>query len=83
MMGVRELVQAFNAVAAPRYTCQKALSWYEPTEGPQVQRLEFSGRGADGNGFVVKSEQFNPNIDPTQVARATAQALLDKQEQLT
>lgn len=82
-MGTRELRQAFNDVSAPRYTCAKALSWYEPTEGSQVQRLEFSGRGADGNVFVVKSEQFNPSLDPTQIARATAQALLDKQEPLT
>jgi hypothetical protein len=82
-MGVADLRKAFNEVSQPRYTCQKALSGYEAVEAGQVQVLAFSGIGPDGNSFEVRSEQFNPNLDPVLIARKTAQALLDKQEPLT
>lgn len=82
-MGVAELRKAFNAVAQPRYTCRSATMVYDRTEAGEMQILTFSGTGPDGNGFEVKSEAFNPNLDPVQIASATAQALLDKQEPLT
>lgn len=82
-MGVADLRNAFNEIARPRYTCSTALSHYEPTEAGQFQVLTFSGRGADGNSFEVKSEAYPPNLDPVQIARQTAQALLDKQEPLS
>lgn len=82
-MGVSELRTAFNEIAGPRYNCMKVFSKYERTEAGEMQVLIFSGRGGDGNGFEVRSELFNPNLEASQVARATAQALLDKQEPLT
>lgn len=82
-MGVAELRKAFNEVAQPRYTCRRALSDYERTEAGDMQVLSFSGTGPDGNSFEVRSEAFRPNLDPTEIARATAQALLEKQEPLT
>lgn len=86
-MGVADLRKAFNEVAEPRYSCRKAYMHYEPVGGEggagQFQVLTFSGTGADGNGFTIKSEQFNPNLDPVEMSRVVAQALLDKQEPLT
>lgn len=83
-MGAAELRKAFNEVAEPRYSCRKAFSHYEPVEsGGQFQVLTFSGTGADGNGFEVRSEAFHPNLSSEEIARRTAQALLDKQEPLT
>lgn len=82
-MGVADLRRAFNEVSQPRYTCRTALSGYERSEAGEVQVLVFSGTGSDGNGFEVRSEAFNPNLDPVQMARATARALLGKQEPLT
>lgn len=82
-MGVADLRNAFNEIARPRYVCQKALSDYERGEGGELQVIRFSGTGADGNSFEVRSESFSPNLDPVEIARKTAQALLDKQEPLT
>lgn len=82
-MGVAQLREAFNAVASPRYTCRQAYSDYARHEGGESQVLTFSGIGSDGNSFEVKSEAFNPTLDPVQVASKTAQALLAKQEPLT
>jgi len=82
-MGVRDLQQAFNEIGLSRYTCQRALSHYEAMEGGQFQVLTFSGIGADGVTFEVRSEAFHPGLDPAQIARNTAKALLDKQEQLS
>lgn len=83
MMGVAELRKAFTDVVQPRYVCRTATLGYERTEAGEMQILTFGGIGSDGNGFEVRSEAFNPNLDPVQMARATAQALLDKQEPLT
>lgn len=82
-MGVAELRKAFNEVAQPRYTCRDAKMAYDRTEAGEMQVLSFSGTGPDGNSFSVKSQAFNPNLNPVEMARATAQALLDKQEPLT
>lgn len=81
-MGVRELKQAFNEIGQPRYVCLNAISFYELHEAGEVQILTFSGTGADGNGFEVRGEVPRGG-DPVLIARATAQALLDKQEPLT
>lgn len=81
-MGVRELRNAFNEAASPRYTCQRALSSYETNEAGEFEVLTFSGIGADGNGFEVRGEVPRGG-DPVLIARATAVALLAKQEPLT
>lgn len=82
-MPAGDLRKAFNEEATPRYTCQLATMAYDRSEGAELQILTFSGIGADGNSFEVRSEKFNPNLDPVQIARATAKALLAKQEPLT
>ncbi len=81
-MGVSELRSAFNDIARPRYTCQRALSHYERAEAGEFQVLTFYGIGADGNGFEVRGEVPRSG-DPVLIAQATARALMDKQEPLT
>lgn len=77
-MGVADLRDAFNAVSQPRYSCQRATLGYEPGDGVQYQRLEFSGSSASGVPFFVKSDRLRPNTDVNKAAAAVAQALLDK-----
>lgn len=82
-MSVSDLREAFNSVASPRYTCDRALLNYDRTEGREWQLLTFSGRGADGNGFEIVSGKVGPSGDLAQAARETAQRLLDRQAALT
>lgn len=77
-MGVADLRDAFNAVGAPRYTCQRATLRYEPGDGIQFQRLEFYGSDASGAPFSAKSDRLPPDTDVNKAAAAVAQALLDK-----
>jgi hypothetical protein len=82
-MAVSDLREAFNLVAAPRYTCQQALLDYERADGAEWQILSFSGRGQDGNGFEIKSDRIGPSGDLVVAARETAQRLLDQKQHLT
>lgn len=77
-MGTKELRDAFNSVAEPRYTARQAFLTYERTENVEMQRLTFVGLGADGNGFSVASEELPGGADVNAAARATATALLEK-----
>lgn len=77
-MGVRELRDGFNAVAAPTFVCQQAFLTYETHDTTQFQRLTFSGIGADGVAFTQKSDLIRPHGDPVAGARATAQGMLDR-----
>jgi hypothetical protein len=81
-MGVSDLREAFNAVSAPRYTCQQALLSYDRANNAEWQILTFSGRGQDGNGFEIKSDRVGPSGDLALAARETALRLLDKQAEL-
>lgn len=82
-MGARELKEAFNTVSIPRYTCTLATLGYDRRDGKEFQILKFSGMGADGNSFNVTSEPLEPNSDVVLAAGATAQALMDRGEDLT
>lgn len=75
-MGAADLREAFNAVAAPRYTASKALLNYERKDDTDFQRLTFSGHAADGTPFEVKSDLLRPGTDVNQAARDTAQRLI-------
>ena len=74
-MGVRELKDSFNSVAAPAATCLKALMENAP-DG--YQKLYFSGSYADGEGFVIQSPPIYRNTDLVIASRETAQALLNR-----
>jgi hypothetical protein len=75
-MGVSELREAFNAVAAPRFTCQRALLDYQREGTAEWQILSFSGIAADGRAFDVKSARIKPGGDVVVAARETANTLL-------
>lgn len=78
-MGVADLRDAFNAVAQPRYSCQRATLRYEPGDGLQFQILEFYGSDAYGAPFSAKSDRLRPGTDVNKAAAAVAQALLDRE----
>jgi hypothetical protein len=74
-MGVKELRESFNQVAAPTATCVKALMENAP-DG--YQKLYFSGSYANGEGFVIESPPIYRNTDLVIASRETAQALLNR-----
>ena len=78
-MGVADMRAAFNAVAEPRYSCQRATLRYEPKDNIQFQILEFYGSDAAGAPFSAKSDRLRPETDVNKAAAAVAQALLDKE----
>jgi hypothetical protein len=75
-LGVAELKQAFNEVAEPAFSAQKAYLSYETKDTIQFQRLKFSGTSQDGTQFEVASDQVRPGGDVLSAARETAQRLL-------
>jgi hypothetical protein len=77
-MGVRDLVTAFNAVASPRYTCQRAFLGYDRAHDTEWQILTFSGISAGGSAFEVRSEALRPNSDLNAAAAAAAKKLLEQ-----
>lgn len=81
-MGVSDLKDAFNSIAGPRYTCDKAYLGYERQNDVEWQRLTFSGTAADGTAFSTRSDRLRPHTDVNQAAREVAQALLDRKETL-
>lgn len=81
-MGVADLVESFNAVAAPKYAATNATMAYERKGGSEFQRLTFIGRREDGTAFEQKSELLRAETDLNTAARQVAQALLDKQAPL-
>jgi hypothetical protein len=74
-MGVRELRESFNQVAAPVATCTKALM--ETLPGG-IQKLYFSGSYADGAGFVIQSGQIRRGADLVLASRDVATELLTR-----
>lgn len=77
-MGAADLRDAFNAVAAPSFQCQRAFLGYEAGNGIEWQRLTFSGTAANGEPFEVRSDRVRPHGDVNAEARATAQRLLEQ-----
>lgn len=75
-MGVSDLKDAFNSVAEPAYSAQKAFLSYETKDTIQFQRLKFSGTSQDGTQFEITSDSVRPSGDVLSAARETAQRLL-------
>lgn len=72
-----DLRDAFNAVSEPAFSCVRAFLNYEAGDGIQFQRLTFSGTGADGSVFEVRSDKLRPDTDVNLAAAAVARKLLD------
>lgn len=81
-MGVADLVEAFNSIAAPKYAATNATMSIERKAGQEWQRLTFIGRREDGTAFEQRSELLRAETDLNTEARKVAQALLDKQAPL-
>lgn len=79
-MGVRELRDAFNDAAQGQATCQQCLLGYDRHGDVEWQILTFSGIGADGQPFTVKSDRIRPGSDVTMAARQTATDFVQKQQ---
>ncbi len=79
-MGVSDMRAAFNAVAEPQFSAQRATLRYKQGDGIQFQILEFSGSDADGAPFAVESDPLRPGTDINLACAVLAQALLDKKE---
>lgn len=78
VMGASDLRDAFNAVSAPAFNCQRATLGYEHASDVEWQVLAFAGTAADGAPFETRSPRLRPGTDVNLAARATAQQLLDK-----
>lgn len=76
-MAATDLRDAFNAISEPSFTCVRALLTYEPGDNIQFQRLTFSGTGADGSVFEVRSDRLRPGTDVNLAAADVARKLLE------
>lgn len=75
-MGVRDLREAFNAVAqASGYSCRTATMGYTKIEGVEWQRIAFSGNRPDGSPFTVEKDVPREG-DLLVAARAAAEQLI-------
>jgi hypothetical protein len=80
-MGVGELREAFNAVAAPAgITCTLALLDYQRAHDTEFQILLFRGTDATGAGFEITSDPLRANTDLNLAAKEVAQRLLDQRK---
>jgi hypothetical protein len=79
-MGVADLRAAFNNVAEPVFSCQRATLSYKNEHDRQFQILSFSGTDAAGKPFSINSEMLRPGTDVNLAAAAVAQSLLDRKE---
>lgn len=77
-MAVTDLVDAFNSVSLPRFTCVRAKLAYEMRDATQFQRLTFSGTASDNLVFEIKSDLLRPDTDVNEAAKAVAKRLLDQ-----
>lgn len=80
-MGVAELIAAFNQVAEPRYSASKGLMSYLRASDTEWQILTFSGIGADGAPFEVRSDRLRPGTNIVIAAGQVAQTLLDQHKE--
>lgn len=74
-MGVADLVEAFNLIAAPRFTATKALMIVERRAEAEWSRLTISGNTSDGTAFS-ESILVLPGGDLLQAAQRKARELL-------
>lgn len=75
-MGVRDLREAFNAVAQDAgYSCRTATMGYTKIEGVEWQRVTFSGTRPDGSPFSV-TKDVEREGDLLIAARAAATELV-------
>lgn len=77
-MGISDLRDAFNSVAEPRYTAERAFYGYERAHDVQWQRLSFVGHDNAGQPFTVKSELIRFDADCIEAAKDVARGLLAK-----
>lgn len=75
-MGVNELRDMFNLIAAPAFTCSKAFLGYERKHDTEWQKITFSGTTAAGEPFVKESALLRPGTDVNMVARDIATAMV-------
>lgn len=71
-MSVRELRQAFNEIAAPKFTAEVALLSYVHAHDAESQILTFRGRDGAGNAFEKKTDPLRPKTDLLAATRALA-----------
>ncbi|MFA6267669.1 MAG: hypothetical protein WC670_18375 [Pseudolabrys sp.] len=77
-MGVKELREAFNSVASPRFSANVALMDYSRAHDTEWQILTFSGTAADGSAFTIKSDPLRAETDLPEASRVTAGRLLQQ-----
>lgn len=77
-MGVADLRDAFNSVSQPAFTCARATMSMSRANDTEWQILVFRGTGADGTEFAIQADRAPASADGLQVARVTAQRLIDQ-----
>lgn len=77
-MGIADLREAFT-VAAPGYSCARALFGYERLNGKEWQVMTFFGTKPDGQPFEIRSEMLSPGINLREAAAQVAQQLIAQQ----
>lgn len=75
-MGVQQLRQSFNAVAAPAYNCTLALMDMQRAHDVESPILTFVGTKDTGEKFTISSRAVRRGEDVNLVAAETARGLL-------
>lgn len=79
MEGVKGLRAAFNEAAEPVFSCTMATLNYERKHDSEFTILTFHGKSANGDPFVIKSEDLRANSDLAEACRETATRLLARE----
>lgn len=79
-MGTADLLAAFNAVAEPAYSAQKAFLRYGRNDDGQFQVISFRGTAQNGTAFDIESDPLPAEADVNLAAAALAQKLIQPKE---
>lgn len=76
-MGVKEIRDAFNLAAGPRFSCSRVFLNMHRADGGEFQMLTIPVIDASGGGeFEVKSDMLSASVDPVTAARDLAAKVL-------
>jgi len=80
-MGVKNLRESFNAIAAPTYTATLALMDTSRVHDVECNILTFIGTKSSGEKFTISSRPVKGGEDVNLVAAETAHKLMDEEKQ--
>jgi hypothetical protein len=76
-MGIAEVRDAFTHGGDGQLVCEHARLYYDHSDIPNMQVLEFDGHYTGGEAFKIVSDPFAGDIDPNMMARQVARDMVN------